>query len=123
MFAMPNKIKESNMKYIVSEEKGLVTLALTGKIMGGPEAIEINDVINRLIDEKKTKIIIDLKNVELMNSSGLGILIGAVTLLKNNKGGLRLIQVPDKVLALLKSTKLNSVFQICPTFEEAAASF
>ena len=111
------------MKYTVSEEKGLVTLALTGKIMGGPEATEINDAINRLIDEKKNRIIINLKNVELMNSSGLGILIGAVTLLQNNKGGLRLIHVPEKVLALLKSTKLDSVFQICGTFEEAAASF
>jgi anti-sigma B factor antagonist len=111
------------MKYTLSEEKGLVTLALTGKIMGGPEATEINDVINRLIDEKKTKIVINLKNVELMNSSGLGILIGAVTLLKNNKGGLRLIHVPEKVMALLKSTKLNSVFHICGTFEEAVVSF
>jgi anti-sigma B factor antagonist len=80
-------------------------------------------VINRLIDEKKTKIVIDLKNVELMNSSGLGILIGAVTLLKNNQGGLRLIQVPDKIQALLKSTKLNTVFEISNTFEEAVASF
>jgi len=111
------------MKYTVNETKGLVVLALNGKIMGGPEATEINDAINRLIDQKKTKIIIDLKNVELMNSSGLGILIGAVTLLKNNNGGLRLIQVPDKIMALLKSTKLNTVFYICGTLEEAAASF
>jgi len=111
------------MKYTVTEKKGLVVLALSGKIMGGPEATEINDVINRLIDEKKNKIVIDLKNVELMNSSGLGILIGAVTLLKNNQGGLRLIQVPDKIQALLKSTKLNTVFEISNTFEEAVASF
>ena len=111
------------MKYTVTEKKGLVVLALSGKIMGGPEATEINDVINRLIDEKKNKIVIDLKNVEWMNSSGLGILIGAVTLLKNNQGGLRLIQVPDKIQALLKSTKLNTVFEISNTFEEAVASF
>ena len=111
------------MQYTLTEKNDLVLLALTGKIMGGPEAIEINDVINRLIDEKKTKVVIDLKNVELMNSSGLGILIGAVTLLKNNNGGLRLIQIPDKVLALLKSTKLDTVFEICSTFEAAADSF
>jgi anti-sigma B factor antagonist len=111
------------MNYTVTEKKGIVILALAGKIMGGPEATEINDAINRLIDEKKTRIVIDLKNVELMNSSGLGILIGAVTLLKNNNGGLRLIQVPDKLLALLKSTKLNTVFDICESFEAAAKSF
>jgi anti-sigma B factor antagonist len=111
------------MQYTTSEKKGVVLLALSGKIMGGPEATEINDVINRLIDEKKTRIVIDLKNVELMNSSGLGILIGAVTLLRNNQGGLRLIQVPEKLQALLKSTKLNTVFDIYQTFDEAAASF
>lgn len=111
------------MKHTVTEKNGLVILALSGKIMGGPEATEINDLINRLIDEQKTKIVMDLKNVELMNSSGLGILIGAVHLLKNNQGGLRLIHVPDKIKSLLKSTKLNTVFDVFGTLEEAVASF
>lgn len=108
------------MDYLLSEKKGLTLLELNGKIMGGPEATEINDKINQLIDENKVKIIIDLASVEWMNSSGLGILIGAVTVLKNNNGNLCLINVSDRIKNLLKITKLNTVFDIYDSFDAAA---
>ena len=107
------------MNYNVSEKSGITILALAGKIMGGPEATEINDEINRLIDENKVKVVIDLKNVEWMNSSGLGILIGAITLLKSNKGKFILIHVSDRIKNLLKITKLNSVFELSDSLDEA----
>lgn len=87
--------------------------------MGGPEAGQINDKINALIDENKKKIIIDLGKVEWMNSSGLGILIGAITTLKNNDGQMVLIHVSDRIENLLKITKLISVFTIKPDLESA----
>jgi anti-sigma B factor antagonist len=107
------------MNYSVSERDGIIILALAGKIMGGPEATEINDQINHLIGENKLKVVIDLKNVEWMNSSGLGILIGAVSLLRSNNGTLILIHVSDRIKNLLKITKLNSVFELCETIDEA----
>lgn len=111
------------MNYSVSEKGEIVILSLHGKIMGGPEATEINDKINNLLDENKLKIIMDLKNVEWMNSSGLGILIGAVTLLKNNNGQMKLINVSDRIANLLKITKLNSVFEIQSDLNNALDSF
>jgi anti-sigma B factor antagonist len=108
------------MNYELSEKGTIVILSLFGKIMGGPEATEINDRINQFIDEKKLKIVIDLQEVEWMNSSGLGILIGAVTLLKNNKGDLRLINVSERIRNLLKITKLETVLERCGSLEEAA---
>jgi anti-sigma B factor antagonist len=110
------------MNYQLSEQGNVIILSLSGKIMGGPEATEINDQINQLIDENKLKIVIDLDKVEWMNSSGLGILIGAVTLLKNNKGDLRLVNVSDRIKNLLKITKLESVLVRCNSLEEAAAA-
>lgn len=107
------------MNYELSEQSGVVIIALTGKIMGGPEATEINDKINHLIDEGKLNIIIDLDHVEWMNSSGLGILIGAVTILKNNGGALRLVHVSDRIQNLLKITKLNSVFEVSESLDKA----
>ncbi len=111
------------MDYLISEKQGLTVLELHGKIMGGPEATEINDKINQLIDESKIKIVIDLDSVEWMNSSGLGILIGAVTVLKNNDGNLCLINVSDRIKNLLKITKLNTVFDIYDNFDAAASTF
>ncbi len=107
------------MSIQLDEKDGVVILALSGKIMGGPEAGQINDKINALIDENKKKIVIDLEKVEWMNSSGLGILIGAITTLKNNDGHMVLIHVSDRIENLLKITKLISVFTIKPDLESA----
>ncbi len=106
----------------LSEQGSISILALEGKIMGGPEAGEINDQIHLLIDDKKKKIIIDMAKVEWMNSSGLGILIGAITTLKNNNGALGLVNVSERVQNLLKITKLNDVFAIHPDLSSAIES-
>ena len=107
----------------VSEQNGIVIIALSGKIMGGPEAGEINEQINSFIDKEKTKIIIDLEHVEWMNSSGLGILIGVITTLKNNDGKLVITNVSDRILNLLRITKLINVFEIKPDLDSALAAF
>ena len=51
------------MKYTLSEHKDITIISLSGKIMGGPEAMDINDKFNQLIDQKKLKIIIDLQSL------------------------------------------------------------
>ena len=111
------------MNYSVSEQDNIVIISLHGKIMGGPEATEINEKFNQLIDEKKLKIVIDLDNVEWMNSSGLGILIGAVSLFRNNNGQLRIINVSERIQNLLKITKLAGIFETSSSLEEAISSF
>ena len=111
------------MNYTIVEQDEVVILSLAGKIMGGPEASEINGKINQLMDDGKLKIVIDLGEVDWMNSSGLGILIDAVTVLKNNNGALRLVNVSDRIQNLLKITKLNTVFDVRDSLDEAKGSF
>ncbi len=103
----------------ISDDGPATILSLSGKIMGGPEAGQINDAINELIDKGKKKFIIDLAKTEWMNSSGLGILIGAITTLKNNNGKLVLIHVSDRIMNLLRITKLASVFEIADSLDDA----
>jgi len=107
------------MENRVSEQNGVVIIALSGKIMGGPEANQINDQINQFIDSGKKRIVIDLEHVEWMNSSGLGILINAVTTLKNNGGKLFLVNASDRIKNLLKITKLISVFNLEDSVDKA----
>ncbi|MGD9898493.1 MAG: STAS domain-containing protein [Calditrichaceae bacterium] len=109
------------MNIQVTEHNGVSIISLAGKIMGGPEAGQINEQINLLLDQGSKKIIMDLENVEWMNSSGLGILIGAITTLKNNGGKMALIHVSERILSLLKITKLISVFSVYPDLESALA--
>ncbi len=105
------------------EEYGAVILELSGKIMGGPDASLLNDKLHELIDAGQKRVIADLSQVEWVNSSGLGILIGGLITMRNNGGSLKLARVTDKILNLIKITKLKSVFETFDTIEKAAESF
>ena len=105
------------------EQGGIVILELAGKIMGGPDATLLNEKLHELIDTGKTKVVADLSKVSWMNSSGLGILIGGLTTMRNNQGDLKLANVTERIQSLLIITKLITVFETFNSLDEAVASF
>ena len=66
--------------------------------------------------------VIDLVQVERMNSSGLGILINALHTFRQNGGALRLAGPTPLVQNLLKITRLDSLFESYETVDAAVAS-
>ena len=58
-----------------------------------------------------------------MNSSGLGILIGGLTTMRNNGGDLKLANITDRIQSLLMITKLLTVFESFDTIDQAIESF
>lgn len=111
------------MKMTEREIDDVVVLELSGKIMGGPDATLLNDKLHELIAAGKTKIVADLQSVDWMNSSGLGILIGGLTTMRNNDGDLKLANITDRIQSLLMITKLLTVFETFETIEKAVESF
>jgi anti-sigma B factor antagonist len=105
------------------EQAGAVVLMPKGKIMGGPDAGAVKERLHQLIDEGKKKVVVDLSGVSWMNSSGLGILIGGLTTMRNAGGDLKLAGTTDKVQNLLMVTKLITIFESYDTVEEAVASY
>jgi len=101
----------------------IVVIRLEGNVMGGPEAVKVNEEINQLLDEKKQKLVMDLSKVNRMNSSGLGILINTLTTFKQNGGELKLASLTDRVKGLLTITKLNTIFETYETVDGALDSF
>lgn len=99
-------------------------LDLSGKLLGGPPVSdEIKDKIYGLIDRGVRKVVINLADVSRMNSSGLGVLISALTSLKNNDGALRLAGINELMEGIMVMTKLDSIFETFDTAEGAAQSF
>lgn len=105
------------------EVNGVVVLEMAGKVMGGPDANLLNEKLHQLVDKGKTKVVADLANVSWMNSSGLGILIGGLTTLRNNKGDLKLANVTERIQSLLIITKLITIFETFEKLEDAINSF
>lgn len=111
------------MKFATRDHAGVTVITLEGNVLGGPDAVELNNTLHKLIDAKKKKVVVDLKGVSSMNSSGLGMLIGGVTTMRNVKGDLKLACASEKILKLLEVTKLLTVFEQFDTVKKAIDSF
>ena len=97
------------MEFKIKNEKGVTIITLKGEVIGGPDATELRRQLHSLIDQGKKNIVVDLGQVELMNSSGLGMLIGGLTTVRNAGGDLRLANASAKILSLFTVTKLSKI--------------
>jgi anti-sigma B factor antagonist len=111
------------MSFKVSERYNSVVLEFKGNVMGGPDAVTLNEQLHELIDQNKKNIVVDLGKVKFMNSSGLGMLIGALTTMRNAGGDLRIANATDKIESLLIITKLITVFQHFKSVDQAIDSY
>ena len=110
------------MKIKEKIERHVAILSLSGKMMGGPETTQLHDKVRGLINDKIPKVVIDLKGVKWINSSGLGILMATHTTLKNAGGELKLANVTEKVESLLMITQLMRIFDTYESIDRALAS-
>ena len=111
------------MRIKTSEKYGAAVITLKGNVMGGPDAQEFHDILGKLLESKKTNIIIDLGSVKFMNSTGLGMLISGYTSVKNKSGVLKLANATEKINSLLVITKLITIFENFDSLDKAAESF
>ena len=111
------------MKIKTIEKYEAVVLELKGNVMGGDDTKEFNEVLHKLIDTGKIRVVIDLGGVKFMNSSGLGMLIGGLTTMKKAEGHLKLANVTEKIESLLIITKLIKIFESFDSVDDAVKSF
>jgi len=108
---------------ISSRAKGeVVILDISGEI-DLYNAPEIKDIVNKLIEQKKYSVVINLKEVTYIDSSGIGALISSLSNLKKYQGGLKIINVFASVKKVFELTKLTSFFEIYDSEEEAVKAF
>jgi anti-sigma B factor antagonist len=111
------------MKFSTKELNNVTVVKMEGNMLGGPEASELNSALHKLLDAKKKNIIVDLSDVTLMNSSGLGMIIGAVTTMRNAGGNLKIAAATEKVEQVFKMTKVSNVIELHDTVKGAVESF
>jgi len=93
-------------------------IGLSGDLMGGSSAMDFQTFLNKL-SSQSSKIIFDLTQINIVNSSGLGMLVAAHTHLKNANKTLILCSVGDNLSSLVKMTHLDKVFKIADNIESA----
>lgn len=86
------------------------------------EAVNSRDFKSKLIDlinQGNPRIIINLSKIEFMDSSGLGCLISLLKLVSSQQGSVVLCEIQEPVKRILALTRLNQVFTIYPSEEDA----
>lgn len=91
--------------------------------MLGEEIHTLRDSVRNLIADGKKKIILNLADVDYIDSSGVGELVGAFTTVRNAGGELKLMNLTQKVHDVLHVTKLYTVFDIRDDEFTAVKSF
>ncbi len=103
-----------------TERDGVNVLTLRGEI-DVYTAPQLRQTIVDLVDGGVTKIVVDMRMVEFLDSTGLGVLVEGLRRIKSKDGDLSIVATQDKILKIFDITGLNRAFSLHASVEEAMA--
>jgi anti-sigma B factor antagonist len=119
-----------SLKYDVRQTRDVTILDLNGRLslgealaFGPGSGLVLSETIRELTKKDQKKILLNLAGVTYVDSSGVGQLVGALTTARNQSGDIKLLKPSVHVLDLLKTTKLDGVFDIHEDETAAIQSF
>src|SRR5947209_11555530 len=101
----------------------VVILDLSGRITMGEGTLVLRDRIQKLLTAGDRKFLLNLADVDYIDSSGLGELVTSFTTVRNQGGQLKLLNLTRRVHDLLQITKLLTVFDVHEDEAKAISSF
>ena len=110
--------------FATCREAGPVTIVdLSGRIALGEGSALLRKTVRDLLDSGRTRILLNLGDVNYIDSSGIGELVSGFTAVRNRTGELKLLNLTKKVHDLLQLTKLFTVFDVYSDESTAVGSF
>lgn len=85
-------------------------------------APKLREKLIELVSEGSYDVVVNLEGVDFLDSTGLGVLVGALKRVKAHDGSLSLVCTQDKILKIFKITGLTKVFPIHRSVDEAVGS-
>jgi anti-sigma B factor antagonist len=105
------------------EVEGIVIVDLSGRLTTGPDAADMRRVFDQLKTAKSNRIILNLKQLEYIDSTGLGTLVIGHSAATDSGGAMKLVHLSKRSAQLLILTKLSTVFEIYDDEQAAINSF
>jgi len=102
---------------------GVQILDCSGKIVLGEGTMTVRNTVRDLLAANEKKIVLNLGDVNYVDSSGIGEMVSTYTTVTNAGGQLKLLNPTKKIEQLLVITKLLTVFQVFDDEQAAVASF
>jgi anti-sigma B factor antagonist len=107
-----------------TRKAGNVTVVdVSGKLVLGKRSGELREAIRDLLLDGQKRIVLNLEELEYVDSSGIAELVSSLTATTNRGGAMKLVKVGKKVTDVLRVTKLTPIFDVYNDEGEALRSF
>jgi anti-sigma B factor antagonist len=104
----------------VSEQNGYSVLAVSGEV-DVATVPRLREQLHGLVAQGSNKIVVDLDSVDFLDSTGLGVLVGALKRVRSNDGELSLVCTQPRIRKVFEVTGLTKVFNLYDSVDEAVA--
>ena len=111
------------MDISVLKQGSVQVIKLRGDLKIGAAVDALRQAIDDILGAGDTRIVIDLQDVPMIDSSGIGMLVRSLTSAKSRGGDLRLVNPSRLAIQTLKIVGLLKLFQVFHDQQEALASF
>jgi len=111
------------MNITIEEKASVVFISVKEERLDAHNSGDLKNQMLSLFEDGKTQLLIDLKDVRFVDSSGLGALVSGFKNASSHNGNLKLCNLQPQVKSMFELTRLHRVFEIFPDAEEALASF
>jgi anti-sigma B factor antagonist len=119
-----HQLKKERLMPIEERTSGAVTiLDLSGKVTLGAGDTMLKDKIHSLLYQGRKHVLLNLANVNSLDSAALGEIVSAFTTMTREGGTVKLLNLTTRVQNLLAITKLLTVFETYDSEAEALRSF
>jgi anti-sigma B factor antagonist len=112
-----------SMKISTRQVDGVTIVDCSGRITLGEGSVTLRETVTQLLGKGEKKILLNLGDVNYIDSSGIGELVSAFTTVRKQGGDLKLLNLTKKVHDLLLITKLYTVFDVKDDEAVAVKSF
>jgi anti-sigma B factor antagonist len=102
--------------------EGVLVVDCSGRVVFGEESATLRDIVKKLLAENPN-VVMNLREVNFIDSGGLGTLVSLYTSARNAGGAVKLANLSQRVGDLLQVTKLLTIFEVFDNEEAAAKSF
>lgn len=104
-------------------QKSPLVISLYGDLVDRDECRDMTRLVEEACEEGNAWIIFELSDLRVMNSTGLNVLIHALTLARKSGGEVLVCGLNEKVKKLFIITKLNTIFKVHETEEDALIAY
>jgi len=123
MFEVTQETQVVNLYIHERREGDVAVLDLKGRIRISGGTLALHRSIRLLVQEGKTKILLNLAGVTHIDSTGLGELISSYVTLSNKGGQIKLVHLTKRLQDIMTITKLLTVFDVYDNEADALAGF